>query len=162
MSRLSREMDQGRTRTKRLTRARVQGGVLSCDRARYRLGGVTSPRSISSISPDRSNSAEVNSFAACCALLLFEPHTAMPPSNAATAAAIIAGSNLMAPNSIPPSTRLPPATAIRETKINLRQLSILAARSSISPSRRTTSSCESSLWSSSKFNAPKGSAGAST
>jgi hypothetical protein len=143
------------------TSARVYVVVPICDRAENPLSGVTSPRSISSISADRSDSAEANSFAACCAVLLFEPHTAMPPSDAATAAAIAAGSNLMAPNSTPASTRPPPATAIRETKINFRQLSILAARSSISPSRRTTSSRESPLWLSSKFNAPKGSACAS-
>jgi hypothetical protein len=155
-------MNQERTCTTHLARARVQAAVPSCDRAEYPHSGVTSPRSISSISTDRSDSAEANSFAACCAVLPFEPHTAMPPSNAATAAPIIAGSNRMTPKSIPASTRQPPATAIRETKINLRQLSISAPISSMRSSRRTTSSCGSPLWSSSKFNAPEGSAHAST
>jgi hypothetical protein len=43
------------------------------------------------MSADRSASTEANALAACCAVLLFEPHAAMPPSKAATAAAIYRG-----------------------------------------------------------------------
>ena len=132
----------------------VSGGVPYCDPLEKPLSGVTSLIAIFSISTERYDSAEVNSFAACCAVLRFEPETAMPPSNAATAPAIMAGSNPITPKSIPTRTRLPPATDIREARMNLRQLSILAASSSIRSSRRTISSRGSVLWSS-KVNAPK-------
>jgi hypothetical protein len=80
-------------------------------------------------------------LAASLAVLPFEPHPTMPPSNAATAATITAGSNRIAPKSIAARTMLPPAKAIREARMNLRQLSILAASSSMCASRRTISSC---------------------
>lgn len=48
-------MNQERTCTTHLARARVQAAVPSCDRAEYPHSGVTSPRSISSISTDRSD-----------------------------------------------------------------------------------------------------------
>lgn len=64
------------------------------------LSGVTSLRSIFSTSADRSEPAEANSFAASFAQLLFEPQIAMPSNDAATAAAIMAGSKRIAPKSI--------------------------------------------------------------
>ncbi len=65
----------------------------------HRNGPITW-RSIISISAARSASAAANSFAASLAVLPFEPHTTMPPSNAATAAAIAAGSNRIAPRRV--------------------------------------------------------------
>ena len=102
------------------------------------------------MSADRSESAEADSFAASFAVLLFEPQTALPPSDAATAAAITAGSKRIAPKSIAASTSVPPATATCEAKINLRQLSIFEASSSMRSSRRATSLCGSLIWSPSK------------
>jgi hypothetical protein len=50
----------------------------------------------------------------------------MPPSNAAIAAAIIPRSKPITPKTIAKRARPPPHVAIRETKMNLPQLSILA------------------------------------
>ena len=86
----------------------------------------------------RSASATAIAFAASFAVLRFEPHTTMPPSNAATAAAIAPRSNRITPKNIAKRTTPPPHVAIRETRMNLRQLSILAVSSSMSASRRTT------------------------
>jgi hypothetical protein len=130
--------------------ARLQAIVSSCCPDNT-LAGVTSLRSIFWISIDRSAALIVNSFVASWAVLRFEPHTAMPPSNAATAAAIAPGSNLTAPKSIPVSTQAPPATIIRDAKINFRQLSIFSVSSSMRSSMRTISSCKLLLRSLSKF-----------
>jgi hypothetical protein len=46
------------------------------------------------------------------AVLPFEPHTTMPPSNAATAAGIAAGSNRIAQRRITARTMPPPAMAV--------------------------------------------------
>ncbi len=51
---------------------------------------ATTRRSIFSINAARFASAAANSFAASFAVLQFEPHTTIPPSNAATAAALAA------------------------------------------------------------------------
>jgi hypothetical protein len=115
------------------------------------LAGVTSLRSIFWISIDRSAALVVNSFVASCAVLRFEPNTAMPPSNAAMAAAIAPGSNLIAPKSMPVNTQAPPATIILEAKINLRQLSIFPVSCSIRSSMRAISSCKLLPRSLSKF-----------
>ena len=64
----------------------------------------------------------------------------MPASTAATAPTITDGSNRIAPITMATRTPLPPTTAIRPAKMNLRQLSILAANSSICASSRTISS----------------------
>jgi Retinal pigment epithelial membrane protein len=87
----------------------------------------------------------VISFAASFAVLVFEPHTTMPPSNNETAAAISPRSNRMTPTSIAAKTSPPPATAMREAKMNLRQLPISVASSSMRSSRRTIASWGSAL-----------------
>jgi hypothetical protein len=51
---------------------------------------------IVSISATRSASAAANSLAASFAVLLFEPHTTMSPSNGATAPAVVPGSKRIA------------------------------------------------------------------
>ena len=105
---------------------------------------------------------KINHFDQCCPICLsrcqflrrflcgaaVEPHTTVPPSTAVTAAAIAAGSNRIAPRSIAAKTMPPPAMAMREARMNLRQFSILAASSSMWASRRTISSCGSPplLW----------------
>ncbi len=95
------------------------------------LNGPITWRSIISISAARSASAAANSFAASFAVLPFEPQTTMPPSNTATAAAIAAGSNRIAPRNIAARTMPPPAMAIREARMNLRQPSNLAASGTV-------------------------------
>jgi hypothetical protein len=65
----------------------------------------------------------------------------MPPSNNETAAAKSPRSDWITPTSIAARTNPPPATAIREARMNLRQLSILAASSSMCSSMRTIASC---------------------
>jgi hypothetical protein len=67
----------------------------------------------------RSASATAIAFAASFAVLRFEPHTTMPPSNAATAAAIAPRSNRITPKNIAKRTTPPPHVAIRETRMNL-------------------------------------------
>ena len=69
----------------------------------------------------RSASATAIAFVASFAVLRFEPHTTMPPSNAATAAAIAPRSNRITPKNIAKGTTPPPHVAIRETRMNLRQ-----------------------------------------
>ena len=71
-------------------------------------------------------------------MLPFEPRTAIPPSDAATAAAIMGGIETDCAKEHPCERKSAAATATRETKINLRQLSMSAASSSMSSSRRTT------------------------
>jgi hypothetical protein len=95
---------------------------------------------ICSITAARSDSAAASSFIASFAVLAFEPHATIPPSNNDTAAAMSPRSDRIAPNNIPAKRSPPPATAIREARMNLRQLSILAASSSMCSSRRTISS----------------------
>ena len=95
----------------------------------YRNGPITW-RSIISINAVRSASAAVNSFAASLAVLPFEPHmkcrraTPRPrqPSRP---------DHGIAPKNIAARTMPPPVMAIREARMNLRQLSILAASSSM-------------------------------
>src|SRR5262249_28483180 len=107
--------------------------------------------SIISISAARSASAAAISFAASLSVLVFGPQRTTQPRNAATDAAIVPRSNRIAPTSIAASTMPPPVTAIREAKMNFRQLSILAQSSSMRSSRRTISSC--SFWAN-KFQYP--------
>ena len=95
---------------------------------------------ICSIRTPRLVSAAASSFVASFAVLLFEPHTTIPPSSKATAAAKNPRSDRITPTSIAARTTAPPATAIRAARMNLRQLSILAASSSVCSSRRTISS----------------------
>ena len=56
---------------------------------------------ICSIRAARSNSAAASSFVASFAVLVFEPHATMPPSNNETAAAMSPRSDRIAPNNIP-------------------------------------------------------------
>jgi hypothetical protein len=76
-----------------------------------------------SISAARSDSAAASSFIASFAVLLFEPHTTE------TGAAKSPRSERITPTNIAAKTSPPPATAIREARMNLRQLPILAASS---------------------------------
>src|SRR5438067_4490278 len=64
----------------------------------------------------------------------------MPPSTAAIAATITDRSNWMPPSNTAMRTTPPPATTILPTKMNLRELSILTANSSICSSSHTISS----------------------
>jgi hypothetical protein len=125
---------------------------LECPSARSFLRAClcygTTRRLIVSISATRSASAAASSLAASFAVLLFEPHTTMPPSNAATAPAIVPRSKRIAPRSIAPRTMPPPNVAMRDARINLRQFSILAESRSI---------CRLRLCGDAKFNAPRGS-----
>jgi hypothetical protein len=75
------------------------------------------------------------------AVLAFAPHTTTPPRTAAAPAAIAPGSNRITPSRIAASTIPPPAVAIREARMNLRQLSILPASPLICSLMRTISSC---------------------
>ena len=77
-------------------------------------------------------SAAASSFVASFAVLVFEPHATMPPSNNETAAAMSPRSDRITPMSIAVKTTAPPATAIRAARMNLGQFSILAASSSVS------------------------------
>src|SRR5262249_54329654 len=90
-----------------------------------------------SISAAGSDSAAASSFVASFAVLLFDPHTTMPPSNNVTDAAMNPRSDRITPSSIAAKTSPPAATAIREARMNLRQLSILAPSSSTCSSRWT-------------------------
>ena len=87
---------------------------------------------ICSIRTPRLVSAAASSFVASFAVLLFEPHTTIPPSSKATAAAKNPRSDRITPMSIAVKTTAPPATAIRAARMNLGQFSILAASSSVS------------------------------
>ena len=129
----------------------------------YEAAGDIKPKNISidTLSRAFAGNEMANCFAASFAVLPFEPHTTMPPSTAAIAAAMAPGSNRIAPRSIAASTMPPAPVAIREARINLRQLSILAASSSMCSSSRTISSCRSpSLLLTCKVQHPHNAAGA--
>ena len=130
----------GQSQERKRSHARLRRDVADNSSAKCGTSSYEMTRGLScSIRAARFDSAAASSFVASFAVLEFEPHATMPPSNNDTAAAISPRSDRIAPNNIPAKRRPPPATAIRETRMNLRQLSTLAASSSMCSSRRTIS-----------------------